>query len=187
MYSLLFNQVWVHTVFSPLAMTCPDLLTSIQPLLFAKPSGTMIIFETSYPSVELGWNWPTSSNVFAGSQTDTHKKITPASFPWEFRLKSKPATYSDSVLLHLQPVLHSEIALVANGSCQWPCIDKLPPKCSWCDLFLPSLTSQPTSWKKVTTSQTDRKRQAEIARSRNRLSDDGWKQVTACTLTLGQI
>lgn len=30
MYSLLFNQVWVHTVFSPLAMTCPDLLTSIR-------------------------------------------------------------------------------------------------------------------------------------------------------------
>lgn len=60
-------------------------------------------------------------------------------------------------------MLHSETALVANGSCQWPCIDKLPPKCSWCDLCLPSLTSQPTSWKKVMTSQTDRKRQAEIA------------------------
>lgn len=44
----LFNQVWVHTVFSPLAMTCPDLLTFIQPLLFIKPSGTIIIFETSY-------------------------------------------------------------------------------------------------------------------------------------------
>lgn len=72
MYSLLFNQVWVHTVFSPLAMTCPDLLTSIQPLLFTKSSGTII--ETSYPSVKFGWNWPTSSNVFAGSQTEMHKK-----------------------------------------------------------------------------------------------------------------
>lgn len=74
MYSLLFNQVWVHTVSSPLAMRCPDLLTSIQLLLFMKPSGTIIIFETSHPSVKFGWNWPTSSiSLQAASQTCTKR------------------------------------------------------------------------------------------------------------------
>jgi len=68
-------------VFSPLVTTCPDLFTSVQPLHSTKPSGKVITFETSYPSVKFGWNWPTSSNVFAGSQKDVHKKITLASFP----------------------------------------------------------------------------------------------------------
>lgn len=130
---------------------------------FHKTFGNNYHLSALLPFAKFSWNWPTSADDFAGSQRDMHKKITVASFPEEIRLKFNLAVYSDSVLLHLQPVLHSETALVANGSCQWPCIDKLPPKCSWCDLFLPSLTSQPTSWKKVMTSQTDRKRQAEIA------------------------
>lgn len=50
------------TQYSPLTMTCPHLLTSIQPLL-TKFSGTITICEIFYPSVRFSWNWPTSSSA----------------------------------------------------------------------------------------------------------------------------
>lgn len=72
-------------------MTCPDLLTSIQPLLFIKPSGTIIIFEPSYLLPNLVEIDLQGADDFSGSQRDMHKKITVASFPEEIRLKSNLA------------------------------------------------------------------------------------------------
>lgn len=78
MYSLLFNQVWVHTVFSSSARACPHLLTSIQSLLFTKSPGTIIIIETSQPFCQM-WLLLTSKFEHLCTQTDRHAPKAPSS------------------------------------------------------------------------------------------------------------